>query len=84
MNQVLNIVCIFIHLCDIGNIYYLLLILYAALVLFWVEDYPLSVWLLNPFIYSFFSRGVIAIGGMQTCIVSVSYTHLTLPTNREV
>ena len=35
MSQVLNIMYIFIHSCDICNICYLLLMLYCALVFFW-------------------------------------------------
>ena len=35
MNQVVNIMYIFIHSCDICNICYLLLMLYCTLVLFW-------------------------------------------------
>jgi len=47
---------ILIHSCDICKIYYLLLMLYYALVLFWVGDYPLSMWLFNPSIYIFSPR----------------------------
>jgi len=35
MSQVVNIMYIFIHSCDICNICYLLLMLYCTLVLFW-------------------------------------------------
>ena len=69
MSQAVNIMYILIHSCDICNIYYLLLMLCCALVLFWVGDYPLSVWLLNTSIY-IFSLGANAIGGSHSCILT--------------
>ena len=57
MSQVLNIMCIFMHLCD--NIQYLLSVTYIITCIgfvFGLGDYPLSVWLFNPSIYIFFPQ----------------------------
>jgi len=63
MSQVLNTMYIFIHLCE--KCQYLLSVTYIMACtgfVFGFEDYPLSVWLLNPSIY-IFPLGVNAIGG---------------------
>jgi len=56
-SQVLNIVYIFIHLCDKWQ--YPLCVTYIMTCIgfiFGFEDYPLSMWLLNPSIYIFCPR----------------------------
>jgi len=63
-----NIMYILIHPCDICNICYLFLCYTVHWFCFWVGDYPLSVWLLNPSIY-IFSPYVNAIGSLQSCIL---------------
>ena len=55
MTQVCIYILLFIYICDDMNICYLLLII-RCWFCFWVGDYPLSVWLLNPSIYSFFPQ----------------------------
>jgi len=57
MIQVLNIMYRFIHVCD--GLQYLLAGTYITMCngfSFGFGDYPLSVWQLNPSIYTFFSQ----------------------------
>ena len=69
MSQVINVMYIFIHSCDIRNICYLLLILYCALVLFWGWRLSTERVVAQPLHFLLFPPGVIASGGMLTCTV---------------